>query len=70
MDRPLHVTVFVVGAGEVGRRLARALEKGGAAVRPVSRDRGWEDLETGREGPILVCVREEALPGVLVSSRS
>jgi ketopantoate reductase len=61
----MHVTISMVGVGEVGKRLAWALEKGGAAVRLVSRDRGWEDLEREREGPIVVCVREEALPGVL-----
>ncbi|HVN75950.1 MAG TPA: hypothetical protein VMT19_06510 [Thermoanaerobaculaceae bacterium] len=55
---------FVVGMGEVGRRLAGALAAGGSEVVPVTRDGGWERLARG-VGPVLVCVREEALPSTL-----
>jgi ketopantoate reductase len=55
----------VVGLGEVGRRLAAALAAGGAAVRLVSRDSGWSGLEDPAVGPVLVCVREEALGELL-----
>lgn len=56
--------VHVVGMGEVGRRLAAALQGSGAAVTPVTRDAGWETLADG-DGPVVVCVREEALDGLL-----
>jgi hypothetical protein len=55
----------VLGLGEVGRRLAAALGAAGTEVRPVGRDRGWEGLEDPTTGPVLVCVREEALGDVL-----
>ena len=54
----------VLGLGEVGRRLAAALESAGVGVRPVGRDSGWAGLEDDT-GPVLVCVREEALVDVL-----
>ncbi|MBZ5588036.1 MAG: hypothetical protein LAO05_05680 [Acidobacteriia bacterium] len=53
--------VFVVGLGEVGRRLAGALTASGTDVAPVTRQGGWEHLSGDREAPVLVCVREEAL---------
>jgi ketopantoate reductase len=56
---------FVIGMGEVGRRLAGSLERAGVAVVPVSREQGWELAVSGRPGLRLVCVREEALPGVV-----
>ncbi len=56
--------VHVVGMGEVGRRLAGALERAGATIVPVTRQQGWDTL-AGAGGPVLVCVREEALTGVL-----
>jgi len=55
----------VLGLGEVGRRLAAALELAGVEVRPVARESGWEGLEDDATGPVLVCVREEALVDVL-----
>jgi hypothetical protein len=55
----------VVGLGEVGRRLAAALAGAGVEVRPVGRAGGWEGLEDPAAGPVLVCVREEALGEVL-----
>ena len=60
---------FVVGSGEVGRRLAWALAASGTEVVSVSRQGGWEHLPTHRDAPIVVCVREEALPDVLASLR-
>lgn len=56
--------VHVIGMGEVGRRLAGALERGGAAIVPVTRETGWESAGAGDE-PVLVCLREDALEGIL-----
>lgn len=55
----------VIGLGEVGRRLAAALSAAGVEVRSVSRERGWAGLEEPTAGPVLVCVREEALGDLL-----
>jgi ketopantoate reductase len=55
----------VVGLGEVGRRLAAALTAAKIEVRPVGRESGWSGLEDPAVGPVLVCVREEALEEVL-----
>ncbi len=58
--------VYVVGLGEVGGRLAGALETAGWAVARVTRNQGWEtavDLE--EPSPRVVAVREEALADVL-----
>lgn len=57
-------TATVVGMGEVGRRLVAALGRAGWTVQPVTRHQGWETLGGG-SGPVIVCVREEALPGVV-----
>jgi ketopantoate reductase len=54
---------FVVGMGEVGRRLGSALGAAGVEVVPVTRDVGWDALDAG--SPLLLCVREEALPPLL-----
>lgn len=54
----------VIGMGEVGRRLAGALKRAGVEVTPVTRGEGWDTLTAG-DGPVLVCVREEALPELL-----
>jgi ketopantoate reductase len=56
--------VAIIGMGEVGRRFASALSEAGAEVAPVSRTSGWENVLTGAM-PVLVCVREEALAGVI-----
>ncbi len=56
--------VHVVGMGEVGRRLASGLGQTGATIVPVTREAGWDSLVQG-DGPVLVCVREEALAGLL-----
>lgn len=58
-------TVFIIGMGEVGSRLASALEATGTRVVPVTRDRGWAEAAGDEEGLRLVCVREEALAKVL-----
>lgn len=57
--------VAVIGLGEVGRRLAAALAAAGVEIRPVSRESGWSGLEDPAAGPVLVCVREEALGDLL-----
>ena len=57
--------VYVIGMGEVGTRLAAALEEAGVEVRPVTRSRGWDDADDDPDGVRLVCVREEALAEVL-----
>ncbi len=56
---------FVVGMGEVGRKLAAALGAGGVGVRPVRRGEGWDGLVAEPGAAALVCVREEDLAGVL-----
>ncbi len=61
--------VLVVGMGEVGRRLAGALDAAGVEVVPVTRSQGWERVAAERAAPVLVCVREEALAGALDSLR-
>jgi len=56
---------FVVGMGEVGRRLAGGLAAAGVETVGVTRVEGWERLGVDRESPVLVCVREEALADAL-----
>ncbi len=56
---------YVIGMGEVGRRLASALTESEFEVHPVTRDAGWTQAVTDPEGIRLVCVREEDLEGVL-----
>ena len=52
--------------GEVGRRLAGALERSGWEVRPVTRDAGWSGaLDPDDPAPRLLAVREEDLGQVL-----
>lgn len=62
---PLSGHIYVIGFGEVGRRLARALGKAGLEAVPVTRDSGWDRAATDREGIHLVCVREQQLAAVL-----
>jgi ketopantoate reductase len=57
--------VHVIGMGEVGRRLAGALQRAGIAALPVTRTEGWDEAREDRKGLCLVCVREEALAEVL-----
>ena len=61
--------VFVVGMGEVGRRLAGALAAAGVETVPVTRESGWDRLAGDPGAPVLVCVREEALAAVLARLR-
>lgn len=58
-------TAYVIGMGEVGRRLAAALAASGTPVVPVTRDRGWSEAAGPEPGLRLICVREEALEPVL-----
>ena len=58
--------VYVIGMGEVGRRLATALEAAGIEVVGVTRDQGWVRAASDAHGVRLVCVREEALEAVLL----
>lgn len=58
-------TVFVIGMGEVGTRLACALGSAGVPVVPVTRTAGWDRAAGELTGLRLVCVREEALAEVL-----
>jgi hypothetical protein len=57
--------VYVIGMGEVGRRLATALERARVPVAPVTRDRGWREAAGGGDGVRLICVREGSLAAVL-----
>ena len=57
--------VFVVGMGEVGRRLAGALGAAGVETVPVTRTSGWAEALADPEGVLVACVREEALAEVL-----
>jgi len=57
---------FVIGMGEVGRRLAGALAAAGWVVAPVSRNAGWDTaLDESDPACRLIAVREEDLQGVL-----
>ncbi len=57
--------VFVIGMGEVGRRLASALERAGADVRPVTRSEGWDEAVQAPEGLRILAMREGDLPAAL-----
>jgi hypothetical protein len=56
---------FVVGLGEVGRRLAAALRSAAVEVVEVTRTAGWSEATSDLPGPRLLAVREEDLAGVL-----
>jgi ketopantoate reductase len=57
--------VYVIGPGEVGRRLGHALESAGIQTIDVTRSAGWTEARTDPGGVRLACVREEALEEVL-----
>ena len=59
------VHVYVIGMGEVGRRLAGALERSGIEVRAVTRSSGWEAAASDERGIRLLCMREDDLPAAL-----
>lgn len=56
---------YVIGMGEVGRRVAAALERSGREVVPVTRDVGWAQAIADPEGARVLAVREEDLGDVL-----
>lgn len=57
---------YVIGMGEVGRRIAGTLERAGFAVQPVTRALGWDTATDPRDpSPRIVAVREESLDAVL-----
>jgi hypothetical protein len=60
---------FVIGMGEVGRRLAAALAASGVEAFPVTRATGWDEVLTDRRSVVLVCVREEVLSEVVARLR-
>jgi ketopantoate reductase len=55
---------FVIGMGEVGRRLAGALASAGVAVVPVTRAGGWDEALAPGGDLRLVCVGEPQLAAV------
>ena len=56
----------LIGPGEVGRRLGRALEGAGWEIAAVTRTSGWDvAADPGLRSPRLVAVREEDLGAVL-----
>ncbi|NOZ78825.1 MAG: hypothetical protein GXP48_06560, partial [Acidobacteria bacterium] len=55
----------VIGMGEVGRRLAGALERAGVQVVRVTRHEGWEGARTDPSSVRILCMREEDLPAAL-----
>ena len=57
--------IYIIGSGEVGRRLAQALRTSGSEVVEVTRREGWARAARDPDGVRLVCVREEDLAGVL-----
>jgi ketopantoate reductase len=58
--------VHVIGMGEVGGRLAGALERAGCEVLPVRRGSGWDEaVDPADPATRIVAVREEDLAGVL-----
>lgn len=57
--------VFVIGMGEVGRRLAGALTAAGVDVVPVTRDSGWDEALGGSGAARLVCVGETQLAALV-----
>lgn len=56
---------YVIGMGEVGRRVAGALERAGREVVPVTRSSGWPQALADPEGARVLAVREDDLPEVL-----
>jgi len=56
---------WIIGMGEVGRRIADALADDGLEVVPVTRATSLEPAAGDQQGLRVVCVREDDLPGVL-----
>ncbi len=59
------VRAHVIGMGEVGRRLAEALERAGVDVVPVTRHDGWDGARTDPSSIRILCMREQDLPAAL-----
>jgi ketopantoate reductase len=57
--------IYIIGTGEVGRRLSQALRTSGSEVIEVTRCEGWDHATHDPDGVRLVCVREEDLAMVL-----
>ncbi len=63
---PATTDYFVIGAGEVGRRITAALRAAQQNVAVVTRTTGWADATAPHEAaPRIVAVREEQLTEVL-----
>ena len=60
---------FVIGMGEVGRRLAGALSGAGVAVVPVTRAGGWDEALASGGDPRVVCVGEAHLAEIVARLR-
>jgi ketopantoate reductase len=56
---------FVIGMGEVGRRVAGAFAAAGVEVVPVTRAAGWDEAAAPHGDPRVVCVGETQLADVL-----
>ena len=56
---------FVIGMGEVGRRLAGALAAAGVDVLPVTRESGWDEALGSSGAARLVCVGETQLAALV-----
>ncbi len=57
----------VIGMGEVGHRLADALERAGVDVVRVTRHEGWDGVRTDPSSLRILCVREDDLAPVLAA---
>lgn len=58
--------LFIVGLGDVGRRIREALAKDGWTVQVVTRSEGWPAaLDPADDATRLIAVREDDLAGVL-----
>lgn len=56
---------WIIGMGEVGRRIADALAHDGLEVVPVTRATSLAPAASDQPGLRVVCVREDDLPGIL-----
>lgn len=62
----MNETVIVIGAGRIGTALAaRSRESGREPFVLVDRQRGWEQIDPERSGPILLAVRNDDLAAVV-----
>lgn len=55
----MTMEAFVIGPGEVGRRLGNALQSQQWQVSTVTRTDGWDAATSDAPGPRLLCMREE-----------